>query len=57
MVRAMSASSSGLRYELQATSGPKRIVEVASASAASIVKHSKCAPPESPNSGKKWSQV
>ena len=40
-VRAMSACRFGLRYELQATSGPSSIREVASAQAASIDQHSR----------------
>jgi hypothetical protein len=38
----MSASSSGLRYELQVTSAPSSIRLVASAHAASVVQHSMC---------------
>src|SRR5215467_9258722 len=55
-VRAMSASSCGLRYELQVTSAPISIREVIAAQAASVVQHSKWAPSRSPYSGKKWSQ-
>ena len=47
-VRAMSAKSSGLRYELHVTSAPISTREVASAHAASIVQHSKCLPSSSP---------
>src|SRR5690606_11228999 len=56
-VRAMSASSSGLRYELQVTSAPISMREVCSAHAPNIVQHSKWAPSGSPYSGKKWSQL
>ncbi len=56
-VRAMSACRFGLRYELQATSGPSSMREVASAQAASIDQHSKCLPSGSPSSGEKWSHV
>ena len=50
-VRAMSASRSGLRYELQVTRAPISTLSVASAHAASVVQHSKCAPSRSPYSG------
>jgi hypothetical protein len=40
VVRAMSASSSGLRYELQVTSAPICAVRVSAAAAPSRVQHS-----------------
>ena len=48
MVRAMSASRFGLRYELQVTSAPICARSVTSAIAASSVQHSKCGPSGSP---------
>ena len=56
-VRAMSASSSGFRYELHVTSAPICTRLVCSAQAPSMVQHSKCLPSGSPESGKKWSQL
>ena len=51
-VRAMSASSWGLRYELQVTRAPISTRSVASAHAASWVQASKCSPSGSPLRGK-----
>ena len=48
MVRDMSASSSGLRYELQVTSAPISAWLVSTAIAASNVYASKCATSGSP---------
>ena len=56
-VRAMSACRSGLRYELQLTSGPNSTRSVCSAIAASTVHASKCSASIGSVSGRKWSQL